>query len=1526
MEPAVGHIVQLQDGTRGIIRFAGQPHFAPGDWVGVELESAIGKNDGSVQGERYFDCAMGHGMFLRPRAVTVIGMAGNDNGGGDNDDEDDEDEEDDEAEEPAAPAPPPPRQQPPPRTTAAASRPSVGAAAGTAARRTTAGGRPSSVYTSTSAGSRASMSGDPSLTKRMSLNAPSPSPVSRSRPSSIARSPTKSPTKQIGTGPSSTATSRTGTPSNTGAGAGSRLSSATARPRPSVGASRTSMGPPPVPATRGGRLSATGTGAVRSTSTTQPRLGTMRPGLSSTAPRVGSRPSSVRIASGDSGNESSGSRPGSTRPTRGSIDGRIMSPNKNSDDEILSPQPKSPVQSRAAALERLTSGAPKAAAAAASARPSAAGAGNSTSTARPVASNAAAQREIEDLKAKLRVLERKRLEDRDKLKQLDKLNADCDKYQGIIQKIQAKYQPQQQENNDLRKQLKEAEALLESVETMQAEHDSAMELATLDREMAEETAEVYKAELDAVKLKNEELELEVEVLRGENAEFTQGMTPEEKASASWLQMERTNERLREALLRLRDITQQQEEELRDELKVLEEDVKELTAVKEQHELTKEKLSQTETVVEDLRQQLDAAQAADDMIMDLTERNMSQAEQVEELKAVIEDLENLKEINDELEINHVQNEREMQEEIDFKAAVIQEQARRAGQQEEKLEEMEYGLTRFREVVTSLQNDLEDMRASHAVTENESEQLNSRSRAIMDLNMKLQLSAAKAQVKTIDLELRRMEAQEAEQHLEIVKLFLPDSYQQTDRNSVLALLRFRRLAFKANLLNGFVRERINQPAHPDHEDDVFVGCDVVDKLTWVAAMCDRFVGAISRCSTEQFARFDGALYELEPVERALNAWIDGLRRDELKEKACADELQRSIALMSHLAEVHLSLAAMQQPGAKNGQADGATINVFNNNNNNSSASIGNDDEDDDGRDLEGFADNLHMRAVLMQSHLESASIALHTARGMVQRIIPPTGDDDDAAQYFARRAEAAISQTRSAKVVAGKAVRALEELKSRSLSLMPDTLEAFEQCEAASRGLADLARRMGLDLFALLQEEGRTEPYTYAEVQTVVHNATQAIARGVSSSNSSSSDGGSGEDLFATYLGKLRAVASQVSDVAALSGDLSQTLEFDKPTAPWIVRGQEIKASKTVPVDAEEELRRLREDHAEARRAITRRDNDLGTAQLKIETLESKMRDAQNKASVIAELERSMAAEQVFTKQLKEDIEKQDRELKSLEAERDRWKKIASNTSLLAGVGDDGSGEGATDGSRGGAGGNAAAARHSKERAVATAREMEALKSEIASLQAVVRYLREDSRRARLTEQSNHAWLAEPLLPKTKRQKQNLQNLQNQQQQPTAAMRAQAVAAEARDVLGELVKMASAANVYDLGAQLPADRLAWRPARSSPRYHAAKLAEDYAAWKGWEASVARKARDVRSGAAVAAGAGGAGADFVSSKRLARKQHAAMARQQQTRLPGDSGDDEAAANKENNPAGGVRVAGEGTQSWWRRQVHTDDPVYRA
>ncbi|KJZ80350.1 Dynactin [Hirsutella minnesotensis 3608] len=1274
-----GQTVQLNDGRRGTVRFAGQTHFQVGEWIGVELEDKTGKNDGSVQGERYFDCPMGYGMFVKPMMVTII------------------------------------------------SQPST--AKPSAVRRPAA--RPNSFQP---ASTRPSASGDVALTKRRSMNAPSPSPGPKTtRRASL--SPIKSPTKPL-SGPPSSSASRTGTPSNV------RTASAGARARPSLGAAtRQSMGPPALPASRTTRPNASPAplklpGAPARTAAARTSLGGLR---------TLSRPGSGRRPSGDSQ---------ATRDS-GSADNATPSSSPKSAAEILSPQPKSPVKARTTkTLERLAD-----AASAPGPSASAAVRRTATGTTNPrSASTAAAQREVEDLKAKLKVLERKRAEDRDKLKQLEKIQGERDKFEGIIQKLQQKYLPQQQENAELKKQLKEAEARFEAIETMQAEQETAFELATLDREMAEETAEVLKMELDTLKQKSEETELELEILREENAEYSRGMTTEERSSTSWLQMERTNERLREALLRLRDITQAQEGELRDQITGLEEDIKDFTALKDEYEAAKEKLAKSEAAVEDLRQQLDTALGAEDMLEDLTERNMSMAEQIEELKAVIDDLENLKEINDELEANHVQHEKEMQEDLDFKDSVIAEQARRAAQQEEAFEDMEYTVSRFRELVTSLQSDLEDMRASQAVTEGESEKLNDRSRAMMDLNMKLQISAAKAQVKTIDLELRRLDAQEAEQHLEIVKLFLPDSYKE-DQDSVLSLLRFRRLAFKANLLNGFIKERVNGQPHPGQEDDVVAGCDAIDQLVWVSSMCDRFVNDISHCSLEQFSKYQHALLELEPVERALNSWIDGLRRDDLKEKKCADELHRTVAVLSHLAEVHISTG------------------------------------------LSNFADEVHMMSVVIQSRMDSAAVAFSTARTMVQRALPSDSEinDEDVVQQLAKSFDLAITQTRGTKVIAGKAVRALEDLKTRSLSLLPDTRGAFEQCESGSQELSSLARSIGNAIHQLLtQDEGRTQPFTVSEVSSAIRQAVAAIGSAADS------------DPFSVYMAKLRTVNGQMTDLAALSADLNQTQEFEVCPQPWRLRSQELKALKTVPVDAEEELRRLKEEYNEARRTIAQRDEHLSTAVLKIETLESRMRDAQANVDRITQLQKELVATGEQAASLKEDIEKQDRELKSLEQERDKWKKIASDSRAYAD------------------GADAADVKAGQERAVATAREMDALKKDIESLQAAVRYLREDNRRARVKEQQKHDWLAEPL----------------KKQPSVAAQRKELVVTEAKDVLGELVKMATSATIFDFSA-LPRDKLAWKPAKLTPQYHAARQMEDYAAWTAWQESTLQKSTLLRRG---------------------------------------------------------------------------------
>ncbi|EST09792.1 Ubiquitin-like domain protein [Kalmanozyma brasiliensis GHG001] len=56
---------------KGTVRFVGMTQFATGTWVGVEYDEPVGKNDGSVAGERYFTCKPNFGGFVRPDKVQA---------------------------------------------------------------------------------------------------------------------------------------------------------------------------------------------------------------------------------------------------------------------------------------------------------------------------------------------------------------------------------------------------------------------------------------------------------------------------------------------------------------------------------------------------------------------------------------------------------------------------------------------------------------------------------------------------------------------------------------------------------------------------------------------------------------------------------------------------------------------------------------------------------------------------------------------------------------------------------------------------------------------------------------------------------------------------------------------------------------------------------------------------------------------------------------------------------------------------------------------------------------------------------------------------------------------------------------------------------------------------------------------------------------------------------------------------------------------------------------------------------------
>ena len=71
-ELKVGSRALVKDkNLEGTVRFIGATSFAPGKWIGIELDDAKGKNNGLIQGKTYFQCPDNHGLMVRQNQLQV---------------------------------------------------------------------------------------------------------------------------------------------------------------------------------------------------------------------------------------------------------------------------------------------------------------------------------------------------------------------------------------------------------------------------------------------------------------------------------------------------------------------------------------------------------------------------------------------------------------------------------------------------------------------------------------------------------------------------------------------------------------------------------------------------------------------------------------------------------------------------------------------------------------------------------------------------------------------------------------------------------------------------------------------------------------------------------------------------------------------------------------------------------------------------------------------------------------------------------------------------------------------------------------------------------------------------------------------------------------------------------------------------------------------------------------------------------------------------------------------------------------
>lgn len=519
--------------------------------------------------------------------------------------------------------------------------------------------------------------------------------------------------------------------------------------------------------------------------------------------------------------------------------------------------------------------------------------------------------EIKDLNEKLETLRVKRAQDKDKLKEGEKMKL---QYEQLLEFKSRIMESQNQLQREVQKAKIEAREAIDArdrhMEDTQ-ELTETMEMLTLDKEMAEEKAETLQLELDQARERVEELTLDLEILQAEMSGGGGGGAASDGGVSSLQvkQLEQQNIRLRDTLVKMRDLSAHDKHELQKLQKDLETKKTEVSDLSRVRERLVSQVSDLEHTIADLQEQVDAALGAEEMVETLTDRNLNLEEKVAELLETVSDLEAINDMNDQLQENARELELELREELDMANSKIREILREREAANEVIVDQDATIKKFRELVQKQQEQNLDLR--HSLEKETNKPIGTPSEII---DFKKMFTETKAHSKAIDMELRRLEVAQANQHVSYLTQYMPDNFMSRggDHDAVLVLLLVARLIWKADIVVGGVRDKYPAPAVIDRNailkshsvEQYAFSSRLLQLLYTLQTMLHQFQHVLNTCNVDVLLKL-GTLYpELASHERNIDFCVDLLRKDQLDENIPVDGLEKTVTYFTSLYPAHLA----------------------------------------------------------------------------------------------------------------------------------------------------------------------------------------------------------------------------------------------------------------------------------------------------------------------------------------------------------------------------------------------------------------------------------------------------------------------------------------------------------------------------------------------------------------------------------------------------------------------------------------------
>ncbi|ORX48475.1 hypothetical protein DM01DRAFT_255950 [Hesseltinella vesiculosa] len=800
------------------------------------------------------------------------------------------------------------------------------------------------------------------------------------------------------------------------------------------------------------------------------------------------------------------------------------------------------------------------------------------------------QEYYEELRLKLKILESKRQEDRERFREYEKIKEEAEQFLTLRNKLQDKIGELQKDVRDTKRDLKEAMTDKDTFEAKYNDVLESLEMMTLDKEMAEERAESLQHEVDLLTEKMEEVTIDLDILRKESEILNKPPDVsgnDSKTPLEVIQLERHNERLKEALIKLRDATADKEAELNGRLKDMEHECLELQDIRGQRDRFKEQLDVTEYQMEDLKQRLDDAMGAEDLVEQLTDKNLTLTEQIEELRGTVDDLEALKELADELEENHVETEKQLEAEIEHRDMLLRDQLERLRHCEETNSDYEATIQQFRELVTLLQSDLEQLKQKGEVEASEKSNLSSQSQAMMSLNIQLQNTVMKSQAKSIDLELRKLEAAQATDRLTYVQPYLPDAFFKTENDPISCLLLFKRLVFKTDMIVKHLDQHhpISEKILEGISTHLVTICEMRQKAGWLSDLAKRFVTFVKNCKPDVFIKLNQVYHDVVGSERRLNSIVEHLRADEVEDGTSLLELQRMISQFEHLVD-----AFLVQYGESNHADQFFALT----------------------RSLDFNADRMVVEFTYLQQVVHNA---VQTEDFQIEE--GSVSLDVDYLEPLGRL----IVSAKNCKITAKKLLRRLEELSEEALTLRSDHLHRFKTLYSISTKLCRYCYELCHQITGYVDSKrGSREPLSIRALQQLVRDKADEILDIPEST------------LWEASLKILRSLTTELKEQVhqplffffcrKICGTDTLFLIVATGVAPWIQRASDMKAEVVVNHDMERKLQQSSDEIIKLIKDMKLKEQSLQEGSVKIDLLERRLEHAKKEAEQIAGLEQAL----------------------------------------------------------------------------------------------------------------------------------------------------------------------------------------------------------------------------------------------------------------------------------------------------------------